>query len=113
MRLLFGDGMIFLNPLFPVYIDLYCNIQSKKRDDCLVPELPDDCPPILAEICHSCWEADPDLRPTFKMILKKISLWEKEQKQKEKADESSSDDESRNRADSVTEKGAKKNKQKR
>jgi hypothetical protein len=70
-------------------------------DECLVPELPDDCPPILAEICKSCWQVNPDDRPTFKTIKKRFNEWEKEQEALEA--DSSDEDGPRNRADSIIE----------
>jgi hypothetical protein len=51
----------------------------------------------------SCWEVDADLRPTFKMIMKKFSQWEKEMEDAAASDSSNEgdDDAERNRADSI------------
>jgi hypothetical protein len=69
------------------------DLAYKRRDECLVPKLPENCPPILAEICESCWEADPELRPSFKMILRKFSQWEKQQAKQKPKDSDDEDDE--------------------
>lgn len=44
----------------------------RRRDENLVPKIPENAPQVLASICTSCWETDPDLRPTFKMIARKL-----------------------------------------
>lgn len=47
-------------------------VALKRRDENLVPELPKHTPEIIQDICKQCWETDPDLRPTFKMIVKQL-----------------------------------------
>ena len=42
--------------------------------DGLRPELPDDCPPQLAGLLGLCWHADPQQRPTFSEITRRLEL---------------------------------------
>lgn len=51
------------------------DIAVGRRDHNLTPELPADAPDILVEVCQMCWEKDPDLRPTFKMIARKLQRY--------------------------------------
>ena len=33
------------------------------------PEIPHDCPPVLIEIMTLCWDANPEVRPSFAEIV--------------------------------------------
>jgi serine/threonine protein kinase len=48
------------------------DLAIKRRDENLTPIMPVGSPDILVEITRECWEFDPDLRPTFKMIARKL-----------------------------------------
>ncbi len=38
-------------------------------------EIPQNCPPILAEIMTLCWKEDPKERPDFQQILQNLESW--------------------------------------
>jgi predicted Ser/Thr protein kinase len=46
------------------------NVGKLIRDEFLVPKIPSQCPPILAEIMQMCWKPKPDERPDFEEICK-------------------------------------------
>eukprot|EP01122_Echinamoeba_exundans_P003341 TRINITY_DN13458_c0_g1_i1.p1 TRINITY_DN13458_c0_g1~~TRINITY_DN13458_c0_g1_i1.p1 ORF type:complete len:1682 (+),score=231.32 TRINITY_DN13458_c0_g1_i1:195-5240(+) len=43
------------------------------RDNGLVPELPAEVPPPVADIAHRCWNRDPDQRPDMKKVVSEMS----------------------------------------
>jgi hypothetical protein len=43
--------------------------KHKYRDEGLTPKIPDDCPPLLAEIMQMCWNKDPNQRPVSFLSL--------------------------------------------
>lgn len=43
-----------------------------RRDENLTPQMPKDAPEVLVKLAQDCWETDPDLRPTFKMIARTL-----------------------------------------
>lgn len=42
------------------------------------PTIPDDCLPVLREIMTSCWDANPDVRPSFSEIVRMLEHAENE-----------------------------------
>jgi hypothetical protein len=53
----------------------------------LTPKIPDDCPPLLAEIMRMCWNKDPNQRPVSVLSLidfEFILLFQNEKEKKER-----------------------------
>jgi len=44
------------------------NVGKLIRDENLVPKIPADCPPLLAELMQMCWKRNPEERPDFEQI---------------------------------------------
>ena len=52
----------------------YPNVQSWNLTHNVVvegkrPQIPNDCPPLYAELMSECWSADPEARPSFTDIV--------------------------------------------
>jgi serine/threonine protein kinase len=66
----FSFGMTFLEILTgetPFVGERKMNIQQR-MDAGDRPDLPNECPPFLAFLIQSCWDANPRARPTFQQI---------------------------------------------
>jgi serine/threonine protein kinase len=50
-------------------------VALRRRDECMIPSCPSDAAPIMAKMFAKCCVADPDLRPLFKQIVKKLDKW--------------------------------------
>lgn len=44
----------------------------------LRPTVPDDCLPVLSQIMTRCWDADPNVRPSFSQVVKMLEMAETE-----------------------------------
>ncbi|PON79133.1 Serine/threonine protein kinase [Trema orientale] len=44
----------------------------------LRPSIPNDCLPVLGEIATRCWDANPDMRPTFTEVVRMLENAERE-----------------------------------
>jgi hypothetical protein len=56
----------------------------------LTPKIPDDCPPLLAEIMKMCWNKDPNQRPVSFLSLidfEFILLFQNEKRKKRESEE--------------------------
>jgi hypothetical protein len=49
-------------------------IVNENRDEGLTPKIPEDCPPLLAEIMRMCWNKDPNQRPVSLFICLMIDF---------------------------------------
>jgi hypothetical protein len=73
-------------PLFPAVWELFCSQRIMDSDEGLSigqmfymiaykdwrPEIPPNCPPGYVELMTSCWQEDPEQRPTAQQLLKRL-----------------------------------------
>ncbi|KAL6041463.1 protein kinase [Balamuthia mandrillaris] len=66
--------------IWEVYTRAHLFDEPLNIDDLVVrrrrPKIPEQCPPVLANIISRSWDHDPHVRPTFAEILKLLKAWQ-------------------------------------
>ncbi len=59
-------------------------VQMEVKENDLRPKIPSKCPSFFAKLIKACWNRNPKLRPSFKVILNELRSMRSKLSQKNK-----------------------------